>query len=177
MKVRRYAKAFHLFYLPIVPYSFIDEVKCTQCGRELGYHEMNEENTSRYERFKLRQLAPWWHYIGAFLILGLIVRSVIIGQIHQHDMQESIPEIQAGWIIEFKTEEGKYSSFIVREAGDQVLEIQYNYYESRDKIKLESVTADSYFTGEQEIISRAILAELIDEGEIVDIIAAEPQDH
>ncbi len=176
MKVRRYAKAFHLFYLPIVPYGFIDEVKCTQCGRELGYHEMNQENKARYQRFRLSKLAPWWHYIGVFLILGAIARSLIVGQFHKHEMLATAPEIEVGWIIEFKIEGGDYSAFKVREAKEEIFHIQYNYYEFRDKSDLVSVMADSYFAGEKEIIPLPNLLELIEEGTIVDIVEPENQE-
>ena len=77
LKMSRYVKYFHLFWIPTFPYGTESLSHCGNCENILNYEEMSKDEQIHYAHFKEFARLPIWSFSGLIIIAGIIAWSFI----------------------------------------------------------------------------------------------------
>lgn len=169
MFVRSFIRTCHLFWIPIFPYKLWQEVSCVHCGAEITFKEMGQELRGKYQQYKKFPLPRPWHFSGLIIVLGLF----LWGMKSKSDKKEKIlsraENIQIGRIIEYKINQGAYSTMKVYNIQDDTIMVLHNLYEVEKKEGINKIQFPENYGKDTLIVFQDSLLKWVNEGIVLDI--------
>ena len=77
-----YSKYFHIYFLPMSPYSKEAYIVCNRCGAKRSGLPFDRDLFSNYDEIKSKFKHPFYTYAGVVIVGGLILLSVVMRAIH-----------------------------------------------------------------------------------------------
>ncbi len=166
--VTKYVKFVHFMYVPLFPYWIINEFECVRCRSVIDYDEMGTELKPIFHKYRSIK-PPIWSFSGLIIIMGLIIYGFIPNIPDKEVLVARIQKAEKDRVIDYKTEEGEYSSFKICGSDEEKLFIVYHQFQSTDIRDLQKIREPKFYSKDTIIIDKSEVLNQIEEGIIVGV--------
>ncbi len=82
MNYNLFYKYYHVFFIPVFPYSKSGTLECSACKEQLSPYKLSKATRNEYEKVKKGLWPPVWHFSGIAL-LAIIFYLVSLSEAEQ----------------------------------------------------------------------------------------------
>ena len=170
IKMSRYVKYFHLFWIPVFPYSTSGLCQCDNCETILDFEEMSRNTQKNFNQFKEFARLPIWSFAGVILI-SLLISWIVVSEIRKDNLTKEYAESpKKGDVCYIKKATMSFSTVRVTEVfGDSIL-INFNDYVTDRQSNLKDLDGSSNYSQDTITISKKYLIGMLKSEQIIQII-------
>ena len=162
----------HVFWIPIFSFGKYGVAVCGNCQKVTEKKDMTTQLLERYVDVKNSVRIPFWHFSGVGLVLFMIVLGSFSSYSSGKAELEYLADPKVGDVygIESYESDDYYTAFKVVGVNDDNVVVYPNQYEIDGKYDLEDIDITANYIAEEEFeISRALLLERYETGELYDV--------
>ena len=124
-----YRRHFHIFWIPVFPFTKGGSSYCTHCKEVLKPKEMPEKLKIQYKNIKGDAKGPLWQFSGLMLIACLIAFGIYSSGKNKENTKLFLLDPVVGDIYEYKADNGSYSTMKLKRITSDSLFLSLNNYE------------------------------------------------
>ncbi|MEM7510112.1 MAG: zinc-ribbon domain-containing protein [Bacteroidota bacterium] len=167
--IAKSTKTFHIWFIPIFPIKVERWIHCIGCNAYAKYGDMNPEVKTFYSPYKPNKFGPWWHYLGIYLALGLIIFLSLPDFSKQKEIIERLEKLEINRVLDLQLGPERFSSVKVLAKDGEDVTIVYNAYEASTEGGIDKINSQKNFTGDTVQVSKSSINEWYQEGKLLDI--------
>lgn len=167
-------KYFHIFWIPMFPYSKVGASQCSHCKQVLYNNEMPDGLKTVYEQEKSQAKTPWVYRTGLILIglfMAFVIGVIVFGGASKADIKTPI----VNDVYQVKDGNRNYALYkVIAVNGDTVTVVKHNEV-ARKASQLDQLMkneADNYSKNETKF-TKSELEQMISDRKLIDVEKAE----
>jgi hypothetical protein len=157
---------FHIMYIPFFSSKITNVFTCKSCDDAFDLRGLPTESKQYFEAFKSKKKKPIWLFSGPLLILLLIGVTAYNRIDHENEMLKRLKTGNKTQIIEYETEDKKYSSMKTLKITVDSVWLLYNQFEIENYQYINRITGSDNYSSDTTIISIESLKQIIDDGKV-----------
>lgn len=163
---------FHIFWIPVFPYSKKASIVCTTCSHVTGEKKMPENFKNKVKALKGAVPTPKYHFAGLAIIAALVVYFTFENYNSDVKQQNFLQAPLAGdvYILKDNEESSEYKYYLLKVKGleEDSLRISYNSF-AYNKLPMKLDEEDGFYDFTSKIAKSEIL-DMVEKGEIKKVI-------
>ena len=166
MVVEKSSRIFHVFYIPFIPFRIKNTFLWKSCNNEFELRDLNPENKSYYSEHKSKKGIPFWLLSGPIFILigiGLFTFNQIN---NENELLERLKNGNQNKIIEYETENGKYTTMKTIKMSVDSVWLYENQFEIEKYSQIGRITSENNYSSDTTKISVTNLIKCLEKGKI-----------
>src|SRR5690606_25053790 len=116
-----YTKYFHIFWIPLFPYSKKGVFYCANCKNRFDQKSLMHHLPRAYQNFKSDTKIPIWQFSGLILVLGIVLWTIWSGQADKNREKEYVQNPIVGDVYVYGVEPRAFSTLKVIDVVDDSL--------------------------------------------------------
>jgi len=171
LKASVFSRYFHLYWVPVFPYSKPTVLHCAHCGADWEGKAITPELQPLVRSLKQETRAPWWHWVGLVLIgLGLAWGITSSARNSKED-EVFLKAPQAGDIYTVRDDENAtdYSLLKVVSAKGNTVEVVANEYQINNNQPIKELNAPAKYSKDSFSLTLLELQIMRNKGQLTDI--------
>jgi hypothetical protein len=166
MVVEKSVRVFHIFYIPFIPFRIRNTFICKSCNDEFNLKDLDSDSKKYYSQYKSRKGIPFWLLSGPILIL-IGISWFTFNQINnENELLDRLTNAKQNKIIEFETENGKYTTLkTIKMSADSVW-LYENQFEIEKYSQIDRITSKNNYSVDTTKISVTELIKFLEKGKI-----------
>jgi hypothetical protein len=165
-----FTKYFHIFWIPLFPYSKKGVFHCPNCSNRFDQKSLMHHLPRAYQNFKSDTKIPIWQFSGLILVLGIVLWTIWSSQADKNKEKEYVQNPIVGDVYVYEVAPGAFSTFKVTDLMEDSLVFVQNNYQIDVLSGIRDIDQDSSYSHVEYIISNHEIGEMYEENEIRDII-------
>lgn len=141
-----FSRYFHIFWIPLVPYGRKGGSVCQNCGMEFLSGEMVDPYKKAYIELRQQTRIPFWQFSGLLIIIVLVSYFTFANYQEEQNTAKFTAEPLIGDIYFYKSENGNFTSFILKQVDEDSVTVLHNNYESTTKSRLDEIDIPANYT-------------------------------
>lgn len=166
----RFVKYAHVFWIPLFPYGTEGGSVCGACEASFEPDNMDRIVGESYETFKAGTKVPIWTFSGLAVIALLIAGLSYSNHQDEVNTESYVSEPMAGDVVEYKTEDGNYSTMAIDSVFGDSLIVTFNDYQVDKLTGLSELHGSENYSDETYSVHGSLLTEMQAGGEIYKIV-------
>mgnify|MGYP003688226519 CR=1 FL=1 len=164
------AVVFHFMYVPIFPVQVTRIYVCVACNNEIDIVQNDEESIALARQLKSRKWLPLWMFSGPIMAL---VGFGVFSYFQKSKGEEMLQRMQnnQNQIVEYETEEGSFTTMIIRKIKDDTVWLNYNNYQIDDYEYIGRITKSKNYNTDTARVSLKYLMEFFEDGKVKAVYA------
>ena len=140
-----FSSHFHVFWIPVFPYSRKGLSSCTNCGEELRPKHMPDHMRRAYKEIKKDTKLPIWQFSGVILVALLIGYFAYESSVENTTYTEYITSPRNGDIYRYKLGYDEYTTLKIAEITEDSIYLIPNEYVTNLKSGVTEIDTDANY--------------------------------
>jgi len=157
---------FHIFYVPFIPNSIKNTFSCKSCNHEFELSDLNSDLRTYYSNYKSRKLLPLWVFSGPLLIIIGFAWMTYNNMNYENELLNRLTDGHQKKIIEYKTEDGKYTTLKTIKISADSIWMRQNKLETESYKYIDQIAYPDNYDIDTTKISTKDLLSILENGEI-----------
>ncbi|MBC3846825.1 zinc-ribbon domain-containing protein [Winogradskyella echinorum] len=167
--VEKKASVFHLMYIPIFPYRIKNIFTCKSCNNVFELKDLKPEHKSYYKNFVSKKWIPIWLFSGLIVILLGIGFFVYNNIKNKEERLNKLTDGNQKQIIEFKTDNGQYTTLRTVKITSDSIWLNYNNYEIETYDLIYRISGSGNYASDTLKVNINDIKELFEQGNVKSI--------
>ncbi|MFD0993039.1 hypothetical protein [Tenacibaculum geojense] len=164
-----FGKYFYLYWIPVFPINKKGFSECNHCKATFEKKEMSEQLKMAHDNVHRNTKTPITHWIGSFIIAGLIAFIFYVSNQHQKDVVTYINQPMINDIIEYKSSGNGYSTLKITAVTNDSVYVVANSMEISRKSKIYKIDKASNYNAEKFSLSLSEYKEAFETDRFLDV--------
>ncbi len=169
-KMSRFVKYFHLYYVPVLPYSTSGLSQCDYCETIHTYEEMSKETKKYYAEFKERARVPLWTFMGLFGIITFVFWIFLRNYEEKSLTSQYLSEPKTGDVCYIELSPESYTTMRLSKVSGDTLFVNFNTLMTNLESGCSEINRNTNYSTDTSIITSTYLKGMFESKEILKII-------
>ncbi len=140
-----FSSHFHVFWIPVFPYTRKGFSSCTNCGEELKPKRMPEHIRRAYKETKKDTKLPIWQFSGLILVTVLIGFLIYQSKADDATYAEYMTSPRSGDVYRYKLGYDEYSTLKIAEITEDSIYLIPNEYVTNKRSGISEIDTDANY--------------------------------
>lgn len=164
-----YRRHFHVFWIPVFPFTKSGNSYCSHCKEVLRPKNMPEALKMQYKTIKDNAKGPLWQFAGLGIFACLVAFAFYSSGKNKENTQLYLANPEVGDIYEYQVENGYYSTMKLKKVTSDSLFLSLNDFEISKKSRLYKIDKEENYPDTMYGYSKHEIRIMQKEGVIFDI--------
>lgn len=161
INISSHSDYFYIWFIPIIPINLYSIITCVNCQYEYSFKELDEDLKLYYKAHRPKWVFPFYNFSAVYILLIVLIALWFNKKGEQNELIDRLDTVKPNYVMDYKTEEGDYSNFIIHSIEDSNFYVSFNKYVIEDPHFLGQIEGKNNFSPDTLMMTKSKLEEWI----------------
>lgn len=155
-----YSSYFHIFWIPVFPYSKKIGSQCASCNYAIDKSNAPEQLDQLFKQMKAQVRLPVWQFAGLILVALAILYGVFSSYQNEQELQSYLANPQVGDRYVVDADLGYYSTLIVANLSEDSIYFKVNEYMTSELTGIDEIDVSENYSDTLVSVHRSSIEQM-----------------
>ncbi len=156
----------YFWFIPLFPINVYSTLECVSCQYEYPFKDLDDKLKLHYAKHRPRWVIPFYNFMAWYIVLIVFIALSFHKKSEQKEFIQRLDTIRVNYVVDYKTEDGDYSNFIIHSIQDSTYYVSFNKYVIEDEHFLGQIEGKSNFSSDTLEMQKTELKKWIHEDRV-----------